>query len=86
MGGKWTKRQYHVQDNSDVAHQDVRMYCNINQSIASPFCGPHSKPRESRGLIKHYHLRFYPKLGNGICEILRIPFACVACTSMLDKP
>ena len=22
----------------------------------------------------------------GICEIIRIPFACAACTSMLDKP
>ena len=27
---KSTDRQYHVQDNSDVAHKDVRMYCNKN--------------------------------------------------------
>ena len=27
---KWTDRQYHVQDNADVAHQDVRIYCNTN--------------------------------------------------------
>ena len=31
MERKWTNIQYHVQDNSDVAHQDVRMYCNANQ-------------------------------------------------------
>ena len=31
MERKWTDRQYHVQDNSDVAHQDVKMYCNTNQ-------------------------------------------------------
>ena len=29
---------------------------------------------------------FYPKLGHGICVIRRIPFSCVGCTSMLDKP
>ena len=37
-------------------------------------------------LSKHYHLRFDPKLGHGICEIIRITCDCVACTSMLDKP
>ena len=37
-------------------------------------------------MSKHYHLRFYPKLGNGVCEIRRISCACVACASMLDKP
>ena len=31
MERKWTDRQYHVQDNSDVAHQNVRIYCNTNQ-------------------------------------------------------
>ena len=36
-------------------------------------------------MIKHYHLRFDPKLGNGICAILRLPCACVACTSIIDK-
>ena len=62
------------------------MYCNINQFPALPFCGPPSKPHGARGLSKHYYLRFYPKLGNGVCAICRIPCACVACTSMLDKP
>ena len=86
MERKWTDRQYHFQDNDDVAHQDVIMYCNKNQFPALPFCGPHSKPHGARGLSKHYHLRFYPKLGNGVCEIRRIPCDYIACTSMLDKP
>ena len=64
----------------------VKIYCNTNQFPALPFCGPHSKPHGARGLGKHYHLRFDPKLGLGVCEILRIPCACVACTPMLDKP
>ena len=86
METKWTERQYRVQDDSDVAHQDVIMYCNKNKFPALPFCGPHSKPHGARALSKHYHLRFDPKLGNGVCSIRLIPCACVACTSMLDKP
>ena len=62
------------------------MYCNKNQLPALPFCGPHSKPHGARGLSEHYHLRFDPKLGNGVYAIRRISCACVACTSMLDKP
>ena len=83
---KWTDRQYHVQNNSDVAYQDFRMYCNTNKFPSLHLCGTYSKPHGARGLIKHYHFRFDPKLGNGICEIRHIPCACVACTSMLDKP
>ena len=83
---KWTVRQHHVQDNSDIAHKYMIMYCNSNQFPALLFSGPHSKPYGARGLIKHYNLRFDQKLGNGIYAICRISCACVACTSMLDKP
>ena len=61
------------------------MYCNTNKFPTLPFCGPHSKPHGARGLGKYYHLRFDPKLGMGKCAIHCIPYACVACTSMLDK-
>ena len=86
MEGKQTDRQYHVQYNADFAHQYVKIYCNTNKFPELPFCGPHSKPHFTRGMGKHYHLCFFPKLVNGICAILRIPCACVAFTSMLDKP
>ena len=69
MERKWTDRQYHVQDNYDVSHKYVRMYCNTNQLTALPFCGANSKPHGARGISKHYHLRFDPKLGNGVCAI-----------------
>ena len=62
------------------------MYCNKNQFSELSFSGSHSKPHGARGLSKHYHLNFYPKIGMGVCEIRSIPCACVACTSMLDKP
>ena len=86
MERKWIDRQYHVQDNADVEHQDVKMYCNTNQFPASSFCGPYLKPHGARGLSKHYHLHFDKKIGMGIYSIFHIPCACVVCTSMLDKP
>ena len=85
MKRKRIERKYHVQDNASVELKDVKMYCNKNQFPALPFCGPHYKPHGTRGLGKHYHLRFDPKLSIGKCAILRIPCACVACASNLDK-
>ena len=86
MERKWTERQYHVQDNDDVEHQDVIMFCNKNLLPELLFCGPHSKPHGAMGKCKHYNLNFYPKLGNDVYAISRTPCACVACTSMIDKP
>ena len=83
---KWIDRKYHFQDNSNFSHKDVKMYCDTNEFPALPFCGPHTKPHESRGLSKHYRLSFDPKLVHGIFVILHIPCVFVACTSMLDKP
>ena len=86
MERKWTEREYHVQDNADVELKDVKMYSNTNQFPELSFYVTHSKPHGARGSSKHYHLRFDPKLGMGVCAILRIPCACVACKSILDKP
>ena len=85
MGRKQTDRQYPVQDNTDVKHKDVKMYCNTNKLPELLFCGPHSKPHGARGLSRYYHLRFDPKIGMGVYAIFRIPCACVSCTSMLEK-
>ena len=86
MERKWTDRQYHVQYNSNIEHKYVIMYCNTNQFPALPFYVTHSKPHGARGFSKHYNLRFDTKLGMVICAILGIPCACVAFTSMLEKP
>ena len=69
MERKWIDRQYHVQDNADVAQKYVKKYCNTNQRPVLPFCGTHSKPHGARGLSKHYHLRFDPKIVNDVCAI-----------------
>ena len=50
------------------------------------FCVPHAKPHGVRGPSKHYQLKLDPRLGNGKCAIIQIPFVCIACTNMLDKP
>ena len=86
MERKRTERKYHVQYNAAVELKDVKIYCNTNQLPALTLCGPHSKPHGARGLSKNYHFRFDPKLAMEECAIRRIPCACVACTSMLDKP
>ena len=77
---KWIDREYHVQDNTDVAHKYVKIYCDTNQLPTLTFCGSHKNPHGERGLGKHHCLRFDPNLGHRICAISRIIFACVACT------
>ena len=62
------------------------MYCNTKKSPELKCCGPHPKPHGARGLSKNYHLRFYPKLGHGICAIRRITCDYIACTSMIYQP
>ena len=62
------------------------MYFDKKQFPELPFFSPHSKAHIERGFIKHYHFRFYPKLGHGICATRRIPCACVSCISMIDQP
>ena len=82
---KWTDREYHVQDNADVAHKDVEIYCDTNQFPKLPFFGSHTKPNRARRVGKQYNLRFDPNIGHGICAIFRITCSCVSCTSILDK-
>ena len=40
---KWTYRQYHVQDNADISHKDVKMYCDTNKFPTLSFCASHPK-------------------------------------------
>ena len=62
------------------------MYCATNQFTELSCCGPHNKPPGVRGLGKHYHIHFNPKLGHGTCEINHIPFyVCNQCTYMIDQ-
>ena len=81
-----TEREYHVKNDASVAHKDMKIFCNTNQFTSFPFCGPHTKPHDVRGLSKNRHMRFDTKLGHGICAIYHIPCACATYTSMLDKP
>ena len=51
---KCTDREYHVQDNADVVHKYVKMYCDTNQFPTLPFFGSRPKHRGERGLGKHF--------------------------------
>ena len=69
-----------------MQHKSVKHSCASTQFQALSFSGPHAKPHGVRGLNKHYHLQLHPKLGHGKCEIIWIPFACIAFTNVLYKP
>ena len=85
-GKKWTKREYHVQHNKDVDHQDVKTYCATNQFPEVQFLGPHNKPYGVCVLNNHQHMRFDTKIGHVTCAIRRIPCDCTSCTYVLDQP
>ena len=34
---KWTDREYNIQDNADVAHKDVKIYCDTNRRTSKRF-------------------------------------------------
>ena len=75
-----------MKHNKDVEHQDVKMYCSTNHFPRFQFFGPHNKPHFVRGLVEHYRMCFYPKIGHGTCAIRRIPFYCTLCTSIIEQP
>ena len=58
----WKNREYHVQNNEYVEHQDVKMYCATNQFPELMFLWPHNNPHDVRRLGKHYCMTFDPKL------------------------
>ena len=37
----WKNRDYNVQNNEDVEHQDVKIYCTTNQFPEFKFCFTH---------------------------------------------
>ena len=74
-----------MQHNKDFKDQDVKIYYATNQFPELQFLGTHSKTHGVRGLGKHYHIRFDPKLVHGTCEICHIPCACIFFTSIMDQ-
>ena len=83
---KWTNRDYHMQHNKYVNHQDVKMYCVTNHFPSLKFLRPQKKPSGLHGLGKHYNMRFDTNLGNGTYTLCRIPCAFTFCTYSLGQP
>ena len=79
MERKWTDRQFHVQDNADVSHKYLKIYCNTNQLSVLEFCVPYPKPHGARRASTHYNLHFDLKIRDNVCAIRLILCASVAC-------
>ena len=58
----WLEREYNVQEEADVYHKDVKMFCNKNHFPTIEFCVPHTKQYGVRGFSNHYHMIFDLKL------------------------
>ena len=83
---KWKNREYYVQHDKYVKHQEVKFYCAKKQFPELNFVGTHNKPYGVYGLGKNYHMHFYTKLGHGRYEICRIPCEFTLFTYCLDHP
>ena len=83
---KCTNREYYVQHNKDIDHQDVTMFSATNKFPEIKFVGPHNKPHGVRAVGKHFHIRFDPKLGYVTYAIHHTSIACTLCTLLLTKP
>ena len=53
---KLPEREYHVQEDADVAQKYVEMFCNKNQFPSFPFCVTHTKLHGVRGFRKNYYM------------------------------
>ena len=82
---KWNERDYNSQERKYVPPTSVKISCDTTQLLILSFCVPHAKLYGVRELSKHYCLLVEPKLFHGKFAIRRIPFACIACTTMLEK-
>ena len=75
-----------MQHNKYVDHKDVIIYSATNWFTELKSQVLHNKPHGVRGLVKHYHMRFYPQLGHGTCATCCIPCDCTSCISILGQP
>ena len=64
---KSTNREYHVKQNKDVEHQDLKIYSSTNQFPELKFIWPHNKTHSVCGLGNHYHMCFDTKIVPGTC-------------------
>ena len=81
---KYQSRIYTVQSNSDVNHRGIKMIWNNKLFPSLNVINGKTFPYGSKGILKHYHYRSYPKLGPGIFEIRMIPFSYHAFTTTLS--
>ena len=57
---KWKNREYDMQQNKYVEHQDMKIYCATNQFPGLNFLGTYNKLHGVRGLVKRSHISLIP--------------------------
>ena len=81
---KYQSRIYNVQNNSDVNHRGMKIIWNNKLFSSLNVINGKTSPYASKGVLRNYHYRYYPKLGPGIVVIRIIPCSCHACTTILS--
>ena len=73
--------RYHIQDIKNVQHKDININWDYWKFPWHPVAAEKFETRGRNTIIFNYHYRVYPKLGEGVCAIFRIPCACPACVA-----
>ena len=81
---KYQPRIYNVQRNSDVDHRGMKMICNNKLFPSLNVINGKIFPYASKGILRHYHYRYDPKLSPGIVAIIIITCSCHAFTYILS--
>ena len=68
-----------------MEHLGDNIFCGTEQIPLLHFTGTHKNPHGVWILIKHEHLQLYTKIGHEKCDIRKIPYTCVKCTTTLEN-
>ena len=83
---KYQSHLYNFQSNNYVKHRFITLRWNKKLFPSLNVINSKSAPYISKGVLRHYHYRSYPKLGTGIVAIVIIPFINRACKTILSLP
>ena len=65
---KCTEQEYHVQDDDDETHKNVKMFCDTTQFPSFLCCVPHKNLHGVRGLRNNYHMKLIDDNGGWSCD------------------
>ena len=81
---KYQSRLYNVQRNPNIDHRGIKMIRNNKLFPSLNVINGKTFSYASKGILRHYHYWYDPKLVPGIVAIRRISCSCHACTDILS--